>query len=66
MFIPAVLTDQPLARPQLARRRSHDEEGKLRRRFGQHIRRIRERNPVSVCISAVNVVEPDSKLRHHL
>ena len=51
--------------PEFAGERAHQEEGKLRRRFGQDVGGIRERNFVLIGVGAIDVVKSDGDLRDH-
>src|SRR5258708_7443047 len=62
---PAVLARQMFGGPEFASERAHHEEGKLRRRFGQNVGGVGERNFIFVGIGAVDVVKSDRELRDH-
>src|SRR5260221_12564090 len=51
--------------PEFAGERAHQEESKFRRRFGQDVGGIRERDFVLVGSGAVDIVKADSELCDH-
>src|ERR1700674_4717609 len=62
---PAIFARKMLGGPEFAGERAHQEEGKLRRRFGQNVGGIRERDFVLLGIGAVDVVKSYGILRDH-
>src|ERR1700687_264047 len=62
---PAIFARQMFGGPEFAGERAHQEEGKLRGRFGQDVGGIRERDFVLVGIGAADVVKSDGDLCDH-
>src|SRR3982074_470324 len=62
---PAIFARQMFGGPELAGERAHQEEGKLRRRFGEDVGGIREWDFVLVGSGAVDVVKSDGELCDH-
>ena len=63
---PLVVPGQVLRRPHSPCQRPQHEERKLRRRFGENVGRMGERDLVAVGIGAIDVVEAHRDLGHNL
>src|SRR4051794_25994928 len=61
---PFLLPHQALALPHLTRQHAHHQERELRRRFRQHVGRVRKWNLVLVSVGTVDVIETYRDLRH--
>src|SRR5208283_2785608 len=64
--VPFVFSRQVFGRPHLSGEIAHQEEGKFRRCFGEHVGSMREGDFVAIGVAAVNVVETDGDLGYHL
>ena len=59
---PGLFANETLALPHFASKHPHHEECELGGRFGQNVRCVRERDPVFVRVSPVDVIETDRDL----